>query len=73
LGCTATLGGELARPGKKRWATCCWAAQKEKEKNKEALASSLDGEMSAALPVVGEKGGGGGGGGYRWLKVAGVD
>jgi hypothetical protein len=66
------LGGELARPGKKRWATCCWTAQKEKEKkNKEAVGSSLTGEMSVALPVVGEKGGGGGF--YRWPKAAGVD
>jgi hypothetical protein len=32
------------------------------------MASSLDGEMSAALPVVGEKGGGGGF--YRQPKAA---
>jgi hypothetical protein len=34
---------------------------KGKRKNKEAVASSLAGEMSTALLVVGEKGGGGGG------------
>jgi hypothetical protein len=34
--------------------------RKKKKKNKEAVGSSLTGEMSVALPVVGEKGGGGG-------------
>jgi hypothetical protein len=33
------------------------------------MASSLDGEMSAALPVVGEKGGGF----YRQPKATGMD
>jgi hypothetical protein len=45
--------------------------RRKKKKNKEAVASSLAGEMSMALPVVGEKGGGGGF--YRWPKAAGAD
>jgi hypothetical protein len=40
-------------------------------KNKEVVASSLAGEMSVVLPVVGEKGGGGG---FYWQsKAASVD
>jgi hypothetical protein len=43
----------------------------EGKKNKEAVVSSLAGEMSAMLPVVGKKGGGGGF--YRQPKAADVD
>jgi hypothetical protein len=42
-----------------------------RKKNKEAVASSLAGEMSAMLPMVGKKGGGGGF--YRQPKAADVD